>query len=199
MGDSEMFRQLILKFNARDAGALNELLGLLYERLERLTRKMLGRRLERWEGSQDILQEACLKISRHLEAGPQIKSVTHFINVMGKRIGRTLSDMARHYFGPEGIATHHHTTLHPPGHGSAHDPARSPGPAIDGLAWAEFWDTIDTWSEEDKTLVNLRYCVGFTETEVAALLNLTVDQVKHRMRRIRRKVGGLLRTLGLHA
>jgi len=92
--------------------------------------------LRRWEQTDDVFQAAMLRLHTALN-DVKIESVLHFFNLAAVMIRRTLLDLAKHHFGPEGAAANHHTDGVPadePG-GVVHqtsDPAAEPDD-LDGL------------------------------------------------------------------
>src|SRR5262245_16887692 len=99
--------RLLSRAAAGDARAHSELLQHAGGRLLRLTRRMLRDypRLQRWEETDDVFQTAAMRLYQSLT---QVKpgSVQHFWNLASTQIRRTLIDLARHHFGPEGSAAH---------------------------------------------------------------------------------------------
>ena len=86
----------------------------------RLARKMLRGfpRVRRWEQTDDVLQNALVRLRRALEkTSPE--SVRSFFNLAAVQIRRELIDMARHYDGPAGMAAHHESAMPPDG---SHEP-----------------------------------------------------------------------------
>ena len=69
-------QQCLDRFRAGEAAAHDELIHCAFERLERLTRKMLGnwQRVHRWEQTGDVLQNASLRLyraGRHAASQPR--------------------------------------------------------------------------------------------------------------------------------
>jgi hypothetical protein len=99
---------LIDRVLAGDAAAYDALLDHACDRLLRLTRKMFrsqrfhhGRDLRRWEQTDDVFQNAMLRLHRALaEVKPE--SVRHFFNLAMLVIRRTLCDLVKHHLGPHG-------------------------------------------------------------------------------------------------
>jgi RNA polymerase sigma-70 factor (ECF subfamily) len=91
------------RLRAGDASARDELLTMACERLRRLARKMLRGYpgVRRWEQTDDVLQNAAVRLCRALEA-VHPASVRDFINLAAVQVRRELIDLARHYDGPEG-------------------------------------------------------------------------------------------------
>jgi hypothetical protein len=98
------------RIRAGDRCAPDELLRATADRLERLTRKMLGRfpSVRRWEQTADVMQNASLRLLRALQ---QIDptSVRDFFGLAAEQIRRELLDLVRHHYGPTCHAAHHHT------------------------------------------------------------------------------------------
>src|SRR5262245_49199486 len=93
---------------AGDVAARDELLAAASKRLQRLARKMLRGypAVGRWEQTDDVLQNATLRLCRALqEVKPQ--SVRSFFNLAAVQLRRELIDLARHYGGPLGAGAHH--------------------------------------------------------------------------------------------
>jgi RNA polymerase sigma-70 factor (ECF subfamily) len=90
--------------------AYGELLSQASERLLKLTRRMIRDfpRLRRWEQTDDVFQTAAMRFYRSLgEVKPD--SVRGFFGLATTQIRRTLIDLARQHFGPEGLGAKHHT------------------------------------------------------------------------------------------
>ena len=62
----------------------------------------------RWEGTDDVLQRAMLRLYQSLEA-VTLESGRHFYNLAATQIRRELIELARHYYGPQGQGTRHET------------------------------------------------------------------------------------------
>ena len=91
--------------------AYEELIARASEQLPRhLVRKMLRKdpRLHRWEETDDVFQVAVLRLHRSLHS-VRPDSIRGFFGLAATQIRRTLLDLARHHFGPEGHAAQHHT------------------------------------------------------------------------------------------
>ena len=98
--------QFLLDQAARgDEQAYDDLLNRASDRLLKLTRKMLRRypNLRRWEQTDDVFQNAAIRLHRSLK---KVKpdSARSFYGLATVEIRRTLIDLCRHHFGPEGAA-----------------------------------------------------------------------------------------------
>jgi RNA polymerase sigma-70 factor (ECF subfamily) len=65
-------------------------------------------RLRRWEQTDDVYQGAMLRLYQSLNR-MQFESLREFFGLAATQVRRTLIDLARHHFGPEGEARHHDT------------------------------------------------------------------------------------------
>lgn len=177
-------QSLIDLANGGDAAAWGELLVHACERLRRLARKMLRGYpdLRRWEMTDDLLQNALMRLHRTLaEVRPQ--SVRHFFNLATVQIRRELLDLADHHFGPEGDGAKHHTD----GQGAADDGdgvlqkeadgAEEPS-TLDG--WTDFHTRIEALPEHEREVVGLLWYEGLSQEEAAAVLGVSVRTVKRR-------------------
>src|SRR5262249_28446366 len=103
---SSQTRQLEACLKRRRAGgsaARDELLAQVYERLQRLARKMRKGfpGVKRWAQTDDVLHNALLRLLRALPEVPP-GSLRDFFGLTMEQIRRELLDLARHYYGPRG-------------------------------------------------------------------------------------------------
>jgi RNA polymerase sigma-70 factor (ECF subfamily) len=185
--------QLLLdRLRAGDATARDELLGIVFDRLTRLARKMLRGYpgVRRWEETDDVLQNAAVRLCRTLD---EIKpaSVRSFINLAAVQIRRELIDLARHYNGRAGPGRPRAGRIG--SDGSADPPARpEPGTDTDDparlAAWTEFHDLVEALPGEEKEIFDLLWYHGLPQAEAAALLGVTERVVRYRWRAARLKI-----------
>src|SRR5262245_64782591 len=90
------------RLRAGDDRAREQLLESSNERLARLARKLLrdSPGVRRWEQTDDVLQNALLRLDRALKAVVPPTSRDYF-RLAAAMIRRELIDLARHHFGPE--------------------------------------------------------------------------------------------------
>src|SRR6516165_11191633 len=97
-----------------DEAARQELLEGTCERLRQLTQTMLRdyRRLKRWEETDDVLQNALVRLHRALQqvTPPTLRD---FYRLATLQIRRELIDLSRHYYGPEGRGACHESVARP--------------------------------------------------------------------------------------
>jgi RNA polymerase sigma-70 factor (ECF subfamily) len=104
----EQIQSWLIRLQAGDLAARDALLDAAGERLRQLARRMLQGypRVHRWEETDDVLQNALLRLYRTLKDVPP-PSVTDFLRLAALNIRRELLDLAKHYYGPHGIGAHH--------------------------------------------------------------------------------------------
>jgi RNA polymerase sigma-70 factor (ECF subfamily) len=178
---------------AGDESARKALLNCACERLTRLTRKMLKGypRLKRWEQTDDVLQNAALRLYRALgQVTPG--SVADFFRLASLNIRRELLDLAKHYYGPHGGGTKHasvtaarETQSGTPAAYEAPDTAGDP----DRLAaWTEFHRQVEQLPEDERVIFDLLWYQGLAQAEAAAVLNVSERTVKRRWQSARLKL-----------
>ncbi len=184
------------RLRAGDDSARAVLLECAGDRLVRLARKMLKGfpRVRRWEQTDDVLQNAILRLHRALEStAPQ--SVRSFFNLAAVQIRRELIDLARHYDGPSGMGAHHETQE--PADGShestskavvaadTDDPARL-------SSWTEFHCEVERLPDEDREVFDLLWYQGLTQAEAAEVLGVSQKTINRRWMAARMRLGTAL-------
>jgi RNA polymerase sigma factor (sigma-70 family) len=167
-----------------DASARDELLAHAAERLFRLTRKMLQDfpGVHRWEQTDDVLQNATLRLCRAL-GEVQLVTVADFFRLAAAQIRRELIDLARRYSGTHGLGANHASIA---GAGSARAAAPALNPADtthdpDRLAgWTDFHREIEALPAEEREAFDLLFYQGLSQVEAAALLDISERTIKRR-------------------
>src|SRR5690349_10324078 len=106
--DPEQLQAWLDRMQAGDPAARSALLEHACERLQRLARKMLKgfAGVQRWEQTDDVLQNALVRLWTSLQH-VRPRSVREFYGLATLQIRRELLDLARHYYGPEGLGAQH--------------------------------------------------------------------------------------------
>ena len=157
-----------------DDQAYEELLGVASKRLQKLARKMLRDfpRLRRWEQTDDVFQNAALRLHRSLsEVKPE--SVRQFFGLAAVQIRRTLIDLARHHYGPLGQGANHDSNPHYEHREKTESPETLE-------AWAEFHEQVDQLPENEREVFQLLWYSGTTQKEAAELLKTSERTVLRR-------------------
>ena len=134
----------LAEMRAGNAHASGELLRCACDRLTPLTHQMLRNfgRVRRWEQTDDVVQSSLLRLYRML-ADIQPTNAVDFYRLAALNIRRELLDLAKHYYGPQGLGTNYAST-DSPGDAQAEPEIDRPAPRDDPgqLAdWAAFHTT----------------------------------------------------------
>jgi len=175
MGEPTLIQSLIDRFQAGDVAARDDLLAATCERLQKLTRKMLRSypNLRRWEQTDDVLQNASLRLCRALnEAAPQ--SPRHYFHLAAVQIRRELIDMARHHFGPQGRGAHHASDAGSPTSSAApaHERADHSSDPARLAIWSEFHQQVEALPDEEREVFELIWYQGLSQAEAMDVLKM---------------------------
>ncbi len=181
-GQQPKMQQLLSQAAAGDEAAVDALLRYNCDRFTCLTRRMLGdfRRLRRWTETADVLQNALLRL---LGALQEVKPQTprEFLTLATLQIRRELLDLARKFYGPQGVGANHESAAGPgpeapPAEGKpdlSHDPCTL-------AQWSELHQQIDALPDEEREVVGLVFYQGLSQAEAAEVLNVSVRTVQRR-------------------
>lgn len=187
MPDTKLHNLIELAATGDDA-ARDALLDHACERLVKLTRKMLNGypNLRRWEQTDDVCQNAMLRLHRALER-VEIESVRHFFNLAAVQIRRELLDLAKHHFGPHGGGANHHTNGHPADDegGSVHSTPHEPTSLEQ---WSEFHSEVEKMPDEEREVFDLLWYEGLSQEEAAQALGMSLRTLKRRWQAARLKL-----------
>ncbi len=180
------------RLRAGDETARDDLLRIACERLGRLARKMIRGYpgVRRWEQTDDVLQNAVLRLWRSLEE-VRPASVREFIGLAAVQIRRELIDLARRYDRRVGPGRPRAGRC---GSDGTADPPAPPEPGTDTddparlAAWTEFHDLVEALPGEEKEIFDLLWYQGLPQAEAAALLGITERVVRYRWRAARLKI-----------
>jgi RNA polymerase sigma-70 factor (ECF subfamily) len=179
---STQIQRCIDRLRSGDATARDELLAHAVDRLTRLTRKMLRDfpGVRRWEETDDVLQNAVLRLCRALEE-VQPTTTADFFRLAAAQIRRELLDLARRYFGPQGPGAHQAsvagTGIEPSGGPNPEDTTRDP----DRLAaWTDFHRAVEALPGEEREVFDLLFYQGLSQAEAAAALDVSGRTIKRR-------------------
>jgi RNA polymerase sigma-70 factor (ECF subfamily) len=176
-----------------DEAARDELLNCACERLRRLTRKMIKGypKVHRWEQTDDVLQNAVLRLQRTLQQ-MTVATARDFFRLAALHIRRELLDLARHYYGPQGAGAHHASHAEPPDEsGQVPTPADSPDVTHEPgrlAAWSAFHEAAAALPDEEREAFDLLWYQGLTQAEAAELLHVNVRTIKRRWLSARMKL-----------
>jgi RNA polymerase sigma-70 factor (ECF subfamily) len=196
---STQIQGCIDRLRSGDESARDELLAHASERLTRLTRKMLRDfpGVHRWEQTDDVLQNAALRLIRALgEVRPP--TAADFFRLAAAQVRRELIDLARRYSGAHGLGANHASVA---GRGPSPGAASAAGPDPtdttydpDRLAvWGDFHRAAEALPDEDREAFDLLFYQGLSQAEAAAVLDISERTIKRRWQSARLR---LAQTLG---
>jgi RNA polymerase sigma factor (sigma-70 family) len=177
-----MMQHLLPRAVAGDDAAVDALLRHYSERLTILTRRMLGdfQRVRRWAETDDVLQNALVRLVGALRS---VKPETSrdFLALATLQIRRELIDLARHFYGPEGIGANQDSK----GQQDSQNLGRADKADVryepSSLAqWTELHEQIGALPEEEREVVGLLFYQGLSQAEAAEVLNVSVRTVQRR-------------------
>ncbi len=178
------------RLNEGDVRARAELIRYADERLGRLTHRMLKdyNRVARWEDSDDVRQNASIRLWKALETVSP-RDAADFFRLAALQVRRELIDLARRYFGPEGIGAHHASdpengpSSSAPGH--LHDLPDSTNEPERIASWAEFHQLVGALPDDLRETFELLWYQGLTQTEAAEVTGVSGPTIKRRWREAR--------------
>ena len=175
-------QQLLPLAIAGDDKAVDALLLHCGDRLTILTRRMLGdfQRVRRWAETDDVMQNALLRLVGALRS---VKPVTtrDFLALASLQIRRELIDLARRYYGPEGIGANHESHGATDARGAAPaDPADVRDDPASLAQWTELHEVIESLPDEEREVVGLLFYQGLSQAEAAEVLNVSLRTVQRR-------------------
>jgi RNA polymerase sigma-70 factor (ECF subfamily) len=179
---------LLERIRQGDLAARDELLRSVGWRLEQLAHKMLRRfaRVRRWMDTDDVLQNSWMRLFRALQ-DVRPTSMRDFYNLASEQMRRELLDLARHFYGPLGLGTHHVTPL----------PGEEALAQTDDLGdlerWRSFHEEVERLPLEERETVNLLFYHDRTQAEAATMLQVTVRTVQRRWHTALRKLHHVLK------
>lgn len=199
---SDESRQLerLLNQAANGVGEVSdELIACAEKRLYALSRRMLRRysRLRRWEQTDDVYQTAALRLHRSLkEVRPE--TVGEFMALAATQIRRTLIDLVRHHFGPQGQHARHQSDDGAGAFAVQSTSNRSADEPETLEQWLRFHQAVELLPVSERQIFEPVWYGNLTQQQVADLYGISASTVKRRMRSVRLRLGELLEDEALH-
>lgn len=194
MSSDTQLQPLIDDLVANRLGATDRLLEHSSQRLRKLTRKLLrgSPALRRWEETDDVLQNALMRLVRSLK-DVKPENPRAYFGLAAIQIRRELIDLARKHYGPHGDAAHHVTD---PGFRDAdgriaplyEDDNGTAGPAT-LMQWAEFHEHVEKLPDDERATFELLFYQGLSQEEAAAVLEVSERTIKRRWREAKLLLG----------
>lgn len=182
--------EAVVRFNAGDPAAAEELLSHIRHRLMVITRgKLHGpagfTQVARWNETDDVVQEVSIRLANTLFKEP-INSGDHFLRLAAMHIRWALSNM----HNQTKTRSHYSRTLETdPNHGSDAGPD---GPLATAHAktdslfrWNKFLDRFKTLSKEQRQMLDDMFFNGCNLEEAADRLKIGITSFKKRWRALK--------------
>jgi RNA polymerase sigma factor (sigma-70 family) len=164
------------RMRAGDRAAADALLRRVCGRLERLARSMLRSfpNVKRWADTDDVLQNALVRLLHTLQS-LRPESTRDFANLAAVHIRRELLDLARSFRGrlERPVAPDEPDLAEVPDRDSA-------GSDLD--RWASFHVEVERLPVEQREVVALTFYHGWTQPQIAELLQVDERTVRRRWR-----------------
>src|SRR5205814_1064132 len=157
MGESRTvsMQRCLDRLHGGEEAARRELIASACERLTQITRTMLRDypRLKRWEQTDDVLQNALVRLLRALDTITPA-TLRDFYKLATLQLRRELIDLVRHHFGPQGGGAKHATNKIMKDAADSTPPLYEPADSVDEpsrlAAWAEFHEQVGRLPEEER-------------------------------------------------
>jgi RNA polymerase sigma factor (sigma-70 family) len=179
-----------------DPSARQELIDRACARLRRLAQRIFHdfARLKRLEDTDDVLNEAVVRLLRRLDRGTPPASVAEFFRLAAREMRCELLDMVRHHFGPEGPAAREANNLNAD---SSRGPVLLETPTTTDepgrlAIWTEFHRHVEDLPDEERAVFDLVWYQGLTQAEAAILLGVAPITIKRRWASARLLLGTAL-------
>ncbi len=191
MSDDSQVTQVtewVERLNAGDPVARERLLEVAHGRLERLASKMLGQFpvVARWEGTEDVLQNALIRLHRALaEVTPPTSR--DFFRFAAEQVRRELLQMKRKHTGRQGLGANHASGFEAPHDadvGAGVQPMRDPSDTTHDPArladWTAFHDAAGRLPEPEREVFDLLFYQGLSQVEAAVVMDVAEKTVQRR-------------------
>jgi RNA polymerase sigma factor (sigma-70 family) len=135
---------------------------------------------QRWAQTDDVLQNALLRLLRSLQK-VQPASVRDFLGLAALEIRRELLDLARHFYGSQGVGANHASQAAGSDRSAdVPEPEAQTDDPDDLERWQAFHEGVEGLPIEEREVVSLIYYHGLTQVEVANLFQLGERTIRRR-------------------
>lgn len=175
---------LLDRLRQGDDSVRAELIAYSQDQLSRRAHNMLkGDRVRRWVETDDLLQNALLRLHKTL-AEVKPNSAGHFFALAARETHRELTDLARHYFDPEGIGANHFTDK--VSSDSNAQPKYEVGQTTHNpeklYDWGLFHEKVGTLPAKEKRVFELHWYEGLTLVAIAKMLEVSTETAERAWR-----------------
>jgi len=171
--------------------ARDGIIALAIEHMRRVAHRMLRGfpQVRRWDETDDVVQNAALRLSRALEQVAP-RDGRHLLALVAIEVRRELIDLARKYGGAESFASNQETNVVLIGGrdvlkvGAVADPHEDCPATLS--TWTHFHEAAGRLPDDERELFDLVWYVGVKQDEAAALLGCSVRTVRRRWEAVKR-------------
>jgi RNA polymerase sigma factor (sigma-70 family) len=188
VSQTTVIQKWVAQLQSGEPAARGNLIDCVCERFESLTRQMKREfpAVARWEGTDDVVQGALLRLHRALDV-VELHDAHHFLRLAATQIRRELIDLSRKHRGPEGLDRHHETIgpRHPTGRDGDYEPidAASDTHSPERIhSWSELHEAVERLPAELREVFDLIWYHQLSQSDVANLLGVATRTVKRRWR-----------------
>lgn len=183
-GQKSRISAALERLAAGDVSAREEVIAWASERMREIAHRMLRTfpTVSRWEETDDVAQNAALRLDRALRQISPANSKALF-GLAGLQVQRELLDLAKKFRGPESDAANHETNyrrrngeLRP----KLDDAVQRVEPADNLEWWARLHTAAGQLPEEEREVFHLRWYMGLKQEEIAEVTGWSVRTVKRR-------------------
>jgi len=177
--------EAVLRFNAGQESAVEDLLGHVRHRLMVITRGQLRgpggyTQVARWHQTDDVVQEVCIRLADTLRQEP-INTGDHFLRLAAKHIRWALANMHAHV----NTKSHYAATVETDrerldDHGPDGRLGMAPARPDAAFRWDKFLDRFKTLTEEQRQMLDDVFFNGCTQRETAARMKIGLTAFKER-------------------
>lgn len=196
--DERKISDICDRINQGDANAFDDVVGLFGDRFRSQVRRMLRSypRLRRWEETDDVYQSLLIKLHRALTS-VSISSASEVFALAATQIRRTLIDLARHYFGKQGIGANHFSDDDLRHHAAkGGEGLGEPGSVVERktsgagepstlVQWSEFHQAVDNLPPDFRDVFQLVWYAEMTQAQIAKMLKISERTVLRRLNQAR--------------
>lgn len=183
--DPNVTNNLVDRLRSGDPQARDLLITHTCQRLERLTRYMLGTfpRVKKWEQTCDVFQNVQIRIHKAISGSKvELKSARHFYQVAANHIRWELRDLAQKYRGPKWTVVNHRTDSTGGAITRVADPASGPDRLLE---FADFQQKAKELPPKLREVFDLIWYNGMTCKEAAEILGVSEKTVKRLWAKVR--------------
>jgi RNA polymerase sigma factor (sigma-70 family) len=191
MSSAGPLTHLLTRIRAGDVKAVDRLFEHTRGRFVALAQRMFrDDRLGRWVEIDDIVQDASIRLLPALRANPP-SDEAGFYRLAATVVRRELIDLARRFFGPEGLGARYVTqvgrspNLEGSGARSAEPPPQSSSDPERLAAWAEFHEAVSQLPDDQRVLFDLIWYGDLSQERAAEVLGIPLITLRRGWRAAR--------------